>query len=237
MECQLHRRLKDRHGPDRGGRVEVAVAGYRIDAVEPSGRLVEVQTGALAPLRPKLARLLPDHPVLVVKPVPVRRRIAWRDRAGRDAAPARRSPWRGSLLDVFDDLVGLAGVFPHPNLAVDVVAVDVVEVRLARRRRPGFAVVDRELAEVIETVPLRAAADLWQLLPAEKLGPGPWTTRDLAGAIGRPMPLAQRVAYCLLHAGAVEVVGKVGSFRRYAPVSGSAAPTAPPRSGPPGRAR
>ena len=43
-------------------------------------------------------------------------------------------------MDAFDDLVGLAPVFPHPNLRVDVLAVAIDEVRVPRRRWPGYAV-------------------------------------------------------------------------------------------------
>ena len=218
MECRLHQQLKARYGSDRGGRNEVAVAGFRIDAVEPSGRLVEVQTRDLGPLRPKLRRLLPDHAVLVVKPWPVRRRVRWQDRAGRPLRDERRSPWRGELLDAFESLIGLAGVFPHPNLAVDLLAVEVVEVRVARRRRPGFAVVDRELHAVDATVSLARADDLWRLIP-DGWADGPFTTRELADHLGRSLPFCQKVAYSLFHAGAVEVVGKRGAHREYVRVA------------------
>lgn len=215
MECTLHRQLKGRYGPEFGGRVEVPVGGFRIDAVAPDGTLIEVQTGALGPLRPKLERLLPTCEIRVVKPVVVRRRLIWRDRAGDEARGGRRSPWRGAMLDAFDDLIGLARVFPHANLEIDVLGVDVDEVRIARRRRPGFAVVDRELREVVAGVRLREAGDLWSLLPAG-LGDDPFTSRHLADRIDRPLAIARRVAYCLLHAGAAEVVRKVGNQRVYA---------------------
>lgn len=189
--------------------MEVAVKGYRIDAVAPDGALVEVQSGALGPLRAKLHRLLPEHRIRVIKPVVVERRVVRRARRDGADLSARRSPKRGSLLDVFDDLIGLARTFPHPNLTVDVLAVEIDEVRVPRRRWPGHQVVDRLLRTVVATVSLRDAADLWSLLPVAL--DGSFTTFDLADRLGRPLAFAQRVGYCLRLSGAAEMVGKRGN--------------------------
>lgn len=191
----------------------MTLGNYRVDAVAVDGMLVEVQSGALGPLRGKLGRLLPGSKVRVVKPVVVTRRVVRRARPDGADLSARLSPKRGSLTDVFDDLIGLAKVFPHPNLQIDVLAVEVDEVRVERRRRPGYAVVDRRLRGVVATVALHDPADLWKLLPEPPLGP--FTTRDLADRIGRPLAFAQRVAYCLRHTGAAATVGKTGNQRVY----------------------
>ena len=61
METSLHRSLKERYATGGDGRSEVPIRGYRIDAVDEAGRLVEVQSGPLGPLRGKLGRLLPEH--------------------------------------------------------------------------------------------------------------------------------------------------------------------------------
>ncbi len=134
METRLHRQLKERYGPLRGGRAEVVVSGFRIDAVGPDDELIEVQSGSFAPLRRKLDRLLSDgRRVRVVKPVALRRRIVRRDRPSGPDISARFSPRRGSPLDLFDDLVGIAHLLPHPALALDVVEVHVEEIRVAAR--------------------------------------------------------------------------------------------------------
>ena len=53
METSLHRTLKERYAAGGSGRPEVVVERFRVDAVDESGRLVEVQSGALGPLRGK----------------------------------------------------------------------------------------------------------------------------------------------------------------------------------------
>jgi len=92
METSLHRALKQRYGPEVGGSTEVSVRGFRIDAVDGAGTLIEVQSGPLGPLRAKLTRLLPDHRVRVVKPIGIRRRVVRRGRSDPRDLSARLSP-------------------------------------------------------------------------------------------------------------------------------------------------
>jgi hypothetical protein len=215
VESSLHRELKGRYGPQTGGRAEVSLRGYRVDAVAGDGEVVEVQSGPLGPLRGKLARLLPVSRIRVVKPVVVARRVVKRARSNGVDLSARFSPKRGTVADVFDDLVGLVQLFPHPNLRIDVLAVEIDEVRLARRRcRRGYEVLDRALRTVVGSLTLHSADDLWDLLPRE-CRDAPFTTRDLAATLGRSVEFSQRVAYCLRLAGAVETVGKTGNSRVY----------------------
>ena len=209
METALHRQLKARFGTEAGGRSEVALAGFRIDAVDPDGLLIEVQSGALGPLRAKLARLLLEHRVRVVKPVVVARRIVRRARRDAVDLSSRLSPKRGAMVEVFDDLMGLIHLFPHPNLTIDAMEVVIDEVRVARRRWPGFTVVDRALREVGRVVTLADASDLWRLIPAAV--PDRFTTIDLAERIGRSQDFARRVAYCLRISGAAIAAGKLGN--------------------------
>jgi hypothetical protein len=209
MESTLHAQLKARFGPEAGGRAEVVVEGFRIDAIAPDGALVEVQTGALGPLRAKLNRLLPEYRVRVVKPVIVERRIIRRARRDGKDLSSRLSPKRGSRLDLFDDLVGLARIFPHEHLQIQVLDTAIEEIRLPRKRWPGFRVIDRSLLGVRGQVYLTHARDLWSLLPPDLVNP--FSTLELSRHLNRSMNFAQRVAYCLRLSGAAEVLGKRGN--------------------------
>lgn len=214
METSLHRQIKEAFGTVAGGRTEVVVRGFRIDAVSAEGELIEVQSGALGPLRGKLRRLLDGHRVRVIKPVVLTRRVVRRARNDGADLSARLSPKRGAVLDVFDDLIGLRTIFPHPNLSLEVWGVAIDEVRVPRRRGPGYAVVDRSLRAVDGKTTLRDPAELWGLLPGDLVDP--FTTRDLADRLERPLAFAQRVAYCLRHAGAARALGRQGRFELYA---------------------
>jgi len=211
METSLHRALKDRYADGVDGRREVVIEGFRIDAIDDAGRLVEIQSGALGPLRGKLRRLLPEHRLRIVKPVVLKRRVVRRSRRGGPVVSARCSPKRGSLVDVFDDLMGVVRVFPHSNLDIEVLGVTIDEVRVPRRRWPRYRVIDRCLGEIHDSTTLARAGDLWALLPASCAGREPFTTFDLAQRLERPLWFAQRVAYCLRLTGAARVVGKTAN--------------------------
>jgi hypothetical protein len=230
METSLHRTLKDRYGMGPGARSEVTLRGFRIDAVDSTGLLVEVQSGPLGPLRSKLRRLLPEHQIRVVKPVVLQRRVVKRTRREGPDLSARLSPKRGDVIDVFEDLVGLAQVFPDPNLSVEILGVAIDEIRIDRRRRPGFKVVDRRLGEIRIGCLLRDPADLWYLLPEADWNV-PFTTAEIAQRSGKPLWLAQRVAYCLRLTGAARVVGKRRNHRLYVR---DVKPASPSLAGPPG---
>lgn len=231
MESTLHRQLKATVGVEAGGREEVRVLGYRIDAVAADGELVEIQNGTLAAIRAKVARLLESERVRIIKPVVLAKRIAWKAKRGQDPPTgSRKSPWRGEMLRAFDDLVSVAKVFPNPRLRIDLVGVEVEEVRIKRRRWPGHAVVDRSLIEVIETRTLKTPADLWDWIdPDGQFAEGdPFTTTELAERLGCSVHHAQKIAYVLRHTGAVSDLGKLGHRRLYAraglgPVASSAA--------------
>jgi hypothetical protein len=206
METSLHRQLKAVFGGDQGCPTEVSHGAFRADVLRADGEWVEIQSGPLAPLRAKLQRLLPERRVLVVKPIVVERRIVKRTKRNGPDVSVRLSPRRGTLVDVFDDLVGAARIFPHTHLRIDLLAVAIDEIRTPRRRFPRFRVIDRSLREIREIRSLSAANDLWGLLPADLANP--FTTLDLAKRLARPIEFAQRVAYCLRLSGAAYPCGK-----------------------------
>ena len=149
----------------------------------------------------------------VVKPVVLERRVVTRARTDGPDLSARRSPKRGAVVDLFEDLVGLARILPDPNLDIEVLPVSIDEIRVSRRRRPGYRIVDRRLVEILGKLSIERPADLWKLLPQSHDWAEPFTTADIARRIDRPLWLAQRVAYCLRLSEAAQVVGKRGNHR------------------------
>ncbi len=96
METSLHRALKERYASGDAQRFEVRIEGFRIDAVDDAGRLVEIQSGPLGPLRPKLRALLPRHCIRVVKPLVLERRVIKKSR--RRATSSQRVAARNGVL-------------------------------------------------------------------------------------------------------------------------------------------
>lgn len=217
METALHRQLKAIYAGDAAPQ-EVPCDGYRIDVVS-GDELVEIQHGGLAAIRTKVARLLEQHKVRVVKPIVVRKQLVKLDRPGGRVVGRRASPKQGSSLDLFHELVYFTRVFPHPRLTLDVPLVVVEEWRHpghGRRRRwreNDHEVEDQRLVEVEDVLTFRLASDLWRILPANL--PRPFDSGDLAQLASIPRWVAQRVVYCLRHMGAALEVGKRGNARLY----------------------
>lgn len=218
MESSLHRDLKNWYAQADEAEQEVRLRGYRIDVVR-NDELIEIQHGSLAAIRRKVARLLEAHDVLVVKPIIHRKTLIKRTRKNGKIQSRRLSPKRGQLLDLFDELVYFRHIFPHPRLTLEVPLVNVEEWRYPghgrrrRRRERDHVVEDAKLLEVLEVHRFSTAADLRRLIPGKL--PQPFHTGHLATALGVERWIAQRVAYCLRHAGTVQQDGKSGNAWLY----------------------
>lgn len=217
METSLHRQLKEHYATD-ATQCEVALCGYRIDAIR-RGRLIEIQHGSLAAIRDKIAALLTTHRVTVVKPIIAKKTLVKLDQQDGIEISRRASPKRGRVLDLFDELVYFTRVFPHKRLTLEVVLVDVEELRFPghgrrrRRRANDYQIADQRLLRVVETHSFRTLGDLRRLLPAAL--PPTFHTGHLATALQVPRWIAQRIAYCLRETGGVRVVGKEGNAILY----------------------
>ncbi len=214
-ERPLHAALKQ-WSARPGDRLEVEVGGFVIDLVR-EDLLIEIQTRGFSSMKRKLTQLLErDHRVRIVHPIPLNTWIIKLDDGGT-ILDRRKSPKHGIPADLFGELVSFPQLLAHPGLEIEVVmtAEEQLRQRTEHRswRRKGWSVVERRLIEVAESVVVAAPGDLLSLVPGEL--PQPFTTADLAEALGRPRRLAQQGAYCLRKAGAIEAVGKDGNAVLY----------------------
>jgi hypothetical protein len=148
--------------------------------------------------------------VRLVHPVALERWIVRLAADGKKVVSRRKSPRRGSVAGVFVELVAFPELLANPNFTLEVVLVREEEVRTTDktvRRRWGrdWRVSDRRLIEVVDSVTLTGPADCAQFVPGTLAQP--FTTRELARALGQPQWLSQKMAYCLRRMGAVEAVG------------------------------
>ena len=208
METSLHRQLKSYYAPNADCE-EVTLGSYRIDAID-GDRLIEIQHGSLGAIRDKVRDLLEEYDVHVVKPIAIRKFLVKRKKKGGEPISARFSPSRGSVFELFEDLVHFTNVFPHPRLTLEVALTIQEEHRIARKARrwrgKDYRIQDRVLRSVEEQIELNTADDLLKLIPGKL--PSPFHTQDLAEAANIPRWLAQKMAYCLRNTGAVKLVGK-----------------------------
>jgi hypothetical protein len=194
----------------------VTLEGFRIDAVDRKGRLIEVQCASLAAIRDKIRTLLENHKVIVVKPLASRKRIVTLKAANGEPVSSRYSPIRQQASHIFLELVHF-GVFPHPRLQLDVVLTEQQEIRVPPTARSSwkkrYSVRDRMLVNVEQTIRLKTANDLWDILEAEV--PEVFTTEDLATIAGIPRWLAQKAAWCFRRMDFLTVCGKRGNSLEY----------------------
>ena len=211
-ERSLHAQLKSWYALPRD-RAEVPMDGYVIDLVR-RGILIEIQTRGFAKLKRKLTRLVDTHRVRLVFPIAQRKWIVTTDTRGK-VLRRRLSPKRGAYRDLFAELIRIPYLMGDPNFTLEVLLVDVEEVRCADGRgswrRRGISVLDTRLLEVCGQRRFRTPADLARLLPPRLQEP--FTNRSLAAAASISAAAAGEMTYALRHMGALSVVGK--SSRAY----------------------
>lgn len=185
-----------------GDQLEVPLDGFVID-IRRADLLVEIQTSSFGAMGRKLDRLLGQYRMLLVHPIAVETYLQRPDKK------PRKSPKRGSIFSIFEELVSIPTLLDHPNLMLDVVLVSVTHVQevapRARRGRGGFRTIDRQLRDVLHVRRFRDTGDLAELLPAGL--PPEFTTADIATGAKVPRHVAQRMAFCFR---ALEVITEVG---------------------------
>jgi hypothetical protein len=192
-----------------GDRIEAAIGAYRIDIVR-GDLLIEIQTRTFPALKPKLWQLVPDYRLRLVYPIAQEKWIVKRAKPGEKPAKRRKSPKRGRIEDLFGELVSFPELVLQPNFSLEVLLIQEEELRRhdARRawRRRGWVTEQRRLLQVVERHLFAGTEDYGALLPADL--EAPFTTADLAQALGRPRRLAQQMAYCLRKMAVIEDVGR-----------------------------
>lgn len=208
-ETSLHAALKQWYAQP-GDQFEVDVDGYVVD-LRRGDTIIEIQTRSFAAIRRKLIALTTQFPVRLVHPI-AREKYIVRFPAGKSAEPIsrRKSPKRGTVEQLFIELVSFPDLITHPNFTLEIVLTREEEIQRRGRggswRRKGWKVVDRRLIDVADTIVFESPPDFLTLLPTDL--PDSFTSRDLAEAGDYSLYPAQKMTYCLRRMGAIEVVGK-----------------------------
>ena len=172
QEKSLHAALKAWYAAP-GDRMEQPVDGYVADLVR-GDELIEIQTRNFGALKRKLSALLQNHAVRLVHPVPAQKWIVRLDRDGTTVLSRRRSPKRGSVFDVFDELVSIPGLVANPQFSLEVLLVEVEETRChdgrGSWRRRGWSIHDQILVGVESQHRLQWSSRLYRPLARDTAG-------------------------------------------------------------------
>ena len=214
-EGPLHAALKAAYVAN-GGQAEVPVQTFVADAVR-NGVMYEIQTGSFSGLGRKMASLAEVGPVVLVHPIAKDKTIVKQPKDEDGKVEVRKSPKHGRLVHIVNELVYLPKMLNHPNFSVEAVLTEEEEIRRydprKNRRRGGWGVQERRLLNISEGLRINAMTDLYDFLQADLSEP--FGTRELATALGQPLHIAQKMAYCLRHAGVTEISGKQGNALLY----------------------
>jgi hypothetical protein len=213
-EQTLHEQLKEYYA-NGSGDIETPLGGFRVDVVQ-GDLLIEIQTRSFSSIRGKLEKLVEDHHVRLVHPVPYRKWIVRLDSSGEQLGK-RKSPKIGRVEEVFRELVYIPKILSNPKFELEVVLVNIEEYLIDdgrgswRRRR--WSIHDRKLLNIHERQLYQVPKDFLKLLPDTL--PREFTTRMLAKESNIGINLAQKMVYCLRKMDVIRHIGKKGRANQY----------------------
>ena len=214
-EKSLHAALKDWYA-QTGDRLEAEVDGFHIDILR-HNLLIGIQTANFSSLRRKLNTLVEKHPLRLVYPIAQEKWIVRLAADGVTRLGRRKSPKKGNLFHLFDELVSIPHLINHRYFSLEVLMVQKEEVRCedgtGSWRRKGLSIADHHLIDVFGKHVFKQTSDFKDLIPLNL--PEPFSTQELGKSINQPRWLAQKMAYCLRHMGVIEIVGKNGNSLLY----------------------
>ena len=207
-ESSLHRELKEIY-KNPGDELEVKLGKYLIDIVR-KNLLVEIQIKNFSAIRSKLEFLLQNHRVLLVHPIICDKWIMSVDLKNNKVMRRNLSPKHCSFENIFEELIRIPHLISHPNLIIELVLIQAEEIRVNNGqgswRRGGWSIQDIKLIKILERKVYSNSKQFLGLIPDDLNVP--FTNRNLANYLKKPIKLAGMTTYSLRKMGLIEVVGK-----------------------------
>ena len=195
-EKRLHKVLKDYFDPIKEHQ-EIPYLGYIADVKNESG-IIEIQTGGLSPLFPKLSAFLPEDTVYLVHPMIKDKTLAWIDPTIGQISPRRKSPLHETTFDALYELYNIRSHLSSPNLKIRLVFIEIDEYRYrdgyGRGGKKGSHRYERIPIQLFDIVCIDSPEDYLMFLPEEFRSGEPFTTKEY----GQVMKVGQRAAYYAL---------------------------------------
>lgn len=190
-ESSLHKTIKLLYAQENMGKTEVELFGHVYDILT-KDTVIEIQTKNLSKLLSKsLDTLDHQYKIKIVFPLVINKWIETQDENGTILS-CRKSPVRGSIYSVFDELTGLYQVLLNENFSLDIVEVDILETRTKyqepvqspnkrQRHRKYYLKTGKNLKEILDTKEFSNKNDYLKLIP-ESILPE-FCAKDLAKAL------------------------------------------------------
>lgn len=208
-EHSLHSEIKNWYSLP-GDRFEVKVDEFIVDIVR-DALLIEIQTKNFSAIKMKLAKLLRDHELRLVYPIPQLKWIVHVIKRG-DVIRRRKSPREGRLVDLFYELVNTPSLVEEENFSLEVLMIEEEELRCndgkGSWRRRGTSIKNRRLINVNSRTLFKNEKDFQRFLPNSIVDQ--FTNKEFAKLSGVSINLARRITYCLRKMGAITPTRKKG---------------------------
>jgi hypothetical protein len=210
-ETSLHAALKHALAKP-GDRLEVKVDGKIVDLLRANGEIVEVQTGNFGKLKVKIDHLAFNHSIRVVYPIAIKRMLVQLDVKSGEELSRRKSPKKGNIYSIFDELIHFPTLLSYPGISLEVVFVEIEELRVrdgkGSWRRKFQSILDKRLSSHEKSFVFSSTTDLLQLLPASLHTE--FTASLLAKEAQISIHLAREMAYVLKKNGLTKEAGRRG---------------------------
>lgn len=230
-ETHLHRTLKEIYaGKHEGSKKEVPCGPFIADILLSDGGIIEIQTGTLASLAPKIAFFLSEkRKIRVVHPLAVEKYVETADESGK-IIRRKKSPKKLNLTSVFRELTKLYPYLLDRNFTLEIVEAKITDERIdygttekadnsRRRHKRTWNKTGKRLDELGKTTVLHGKTAWKKLLPAALLKKGrEFTAPEFHGELLALYPKAQRQETAVM----LWVYVKMGFFERTGEKKGKA---------------
>ncbi len=191
---------------------ESKIHGFIVDIVKKDS-VIEIQTGSFSKIKNKLSTLLPHYNVKLVYPIAFEKKLTVYDNKKENILYKRRSPKKGELIDIVDEIIHIPKLIIHPNFSLDVLLTNEEEIRSSDGKgswhRKGVSIIDRRLLNIVKRIEFYELQDYLKLLPNNL--PSSFTNMVLSKIIEKPIRKVQKLTYILKQIGLLQVIGKRGN--------------------------
>ena len=214
-EKSLHNQIKNWYSKP-GDQLEVSLNKYIIDIIRDE-LFIEIQTRNFSAIKEKLNHLLKDHKIRLIYPISLLKWIVRINRDGETVKSRRRSPKKGRLEDVFNELIYIPKLLSNPNFEIEVLFIHSEDIfwddGKGSWRRKRWSLSDRRLLKVISNQIIKTPEDFRRII-MENIEEG-FTTRQFARQKKLPISLARKTVYCMRKMGFIKETGKKGRSPEY----------------------
>lgn len=209
-EFSLHSQLKDYYSNDNG-LVEQNVENYVIDVVK-GKELIEIQSKNFSQIKFKLLDLLKkEFQVKLVYPLIIEKHYITDNQI---SIKKRKSPKKGNLFDLFNELVYIPSLLLYPNFTLEVLLISVSEERKAItnnfKKRKKYKTINRSLMNIKKKFIFNSPQDLLFILPYTL--ENSFSTKELMLALHtNNYKLVSKLVYVFKKLFLIEQVSKIGN--------------------------